>query len=144
MQTKAIKFLFAGVVTLSAIAYLAYAGLNEGWVAYHLKVDEFTAATKFHTQRVRLCGNVADDGLAFSSGRLTADFVLLGETSNVRVQYKGVIPDLFKAGVEAVVEGKLGPDGVFHAELLMTKCASKYDAVEHTKPGARRPENHPG
>ena len=143
MQTKAIKFVVASVVTLSAVAYLAYAGLSEGWVAYHLKVDEFTASPKYHTQRVRLCGQVADEGLAFSSGRLTADFTLQGETSSVKVHYKGVIPDLFKAGVEAVVEGKLAADGTFHADLLMTKCASKYDSAEHSKPGAKRPENHP-
>ena len=56
---------------------------------------------------------------------------LLGETKRVPVAFKGVVPDLFKAGSEVVVEGRLDQGGVFRADSVMTKCASKYESGEH-------------
>jgi cytochrome c-type biogenesis protein CcmE len=41
-------------------------------------------------------------------------------------------PDLFKGGAEVVVEGVLqapGPDGEFHADKVMAKCPSKFEAA---------------
>jgi cytochrome c-type biogenesis protein CcmE len=38
-------------------------------------------------------------------------------------------PDLFKDGAEVVVEGRLsGIDGLFHADRVMAKCPSKFEA----------------
>ena len=45
-------------------------------------------------------------------------------------------PDLFKDGAEVVVEGVLasaGPDGVYHADKVMAKCPSKFEAADPTK-----------
>ena len=42
-------------------------------------------------------------------------------------------PDLFKDGAEIVVEGRLGGDGnasVFHADKVLAKCPSKYEAAD--------------
>jgi cytochrome c-type biogenesis protein CcmE len=131
MTRTATKFILAGIVLVAAISYLAYAGMKEGWVSYHLQVDDYLADAKFHSQRVRLCGQIAEDGLVSNPGRLSARFTLLGASRQVEVNYKGVIPDLFRAGVEVVVEGRSDASGVFQADLMMTKCASKYDSAEH-------------
>jgi len=119
------KFLIAGGVLLAAVAYLAYAGMRKGWV-YYVPVDQFVADARLHGQRVRLMGRVSGDNLQVDGGAMTAQFDLLGPARKVRVKYRGVIPDLFKAGADVVVEGRLR-DGVFEADVLMTKCASKYD-----------------
>ena len=66
-----------------------------------------------------------------------AQFVLLGETSQIRIRYDGVVPDLFEVGGEVVVAGRKGNDGVFEATELMTKCASKYDEMKSK--GKERP-----
>ena len=130
-MTTATKFISAGIILVAAVSYLAYAGMKEGWVSYHLQVDEYVAAIDKHrNQRVRLVGLVAEEGLVSSPGRLSASFTMTGAGgSAVKVNYKGVIPDLFKAGVEVVVEGRSDASGEFQADLLMTKCASKYDAA---------------
>jgi cytochrome c-type biogenesis protein CcmE len=131
MNRTATKFITAGIVLVAAVSYLAYAGMKEGWVSYHLQVDEYLASIDVHrNQRVRLVGLVAEEGLVSQPGRLSARFTMTGATGSVNVSYKGVIPDLFKAGVEVVVEGRSADaSGVFQADLLMTKCASKYDAA---------------
>ena len=115
----------AGVLAL-AIGYLAYAGVKLGR-SYYLQVDAFLADSQFHSQRVRLHGAVGRDDLVVQEGGLTTTFQLLGEQSTLPVVYRGAVPDLFKPDCEVVVEGLLGSDGVFQAEQLLTKCASKYE-----------------
>ena len=39
-----------------------------------------------------------------------------------------VVPDTFQADREVVVEGTLDESGVFRADTLLTKCASKYES----------------
>ena len=125
------------LILVAAISYLAVAGVKKGWV-YFMPVDQFVAQSEFHSRRVRLNGFVAADNLVVSRSGTVADFTLKGEKSTLRVQYKGVIPDMFKAEHEVVVEGQVRGD-VFHADVLMTKCASKYEAGE----GQAQPVNHP-
>lgn len=58
----------------------------------------------------------------------TANNAELSKSKNaIRVRYHGAIPDMFTAGVEVVVLGRMGPDGVFNASEILTRCAGKYD-----------------
>ncbi len=131
MSRTTVKYLAAGTVLLAAVGYLAYASMKDGWASYHLPVDQFLSDTKYQTQRVRLAGKVAEEGLVYAPGRTGAEFALLGESKRVPVVFKGAVPDLFKAGSEVVVEGRLDKGGVFRADSVMTKCASKYESGEH-------------
>ena len=49
------------------------------------------------------------------------------------VAYKGILPDLFKEGKGAVVQGKLGVDGVFSASEVLAKHDENYMPPEATK-----------
>ena len=44
----------------------------------------------------------------------------------VPVVYGGIPPDLFREGQGVVANGKLGPDGVFHARELLAKHDENY------------------
>jgi cytochrome c-type biogenesis protein CcmE len=58
------------------------------------------------------------------------EFVISSRENSIRVRYTGddVIPDTFKEGSKALVEGKPGPDGTFQAHHIEAKCASKYES----------------
>jgi cytochrome c-type biogenesis protein CcmE len=127
------KMSVAGAVLVCAIGYLGFAGVQKGWV-YQMEVDQYLASANEQGMRVRLVGTAAEEGLEVKKAQLTATFMLKGEKSQVPVRYKGVIPDMFKAGGEVVVEGKKDAAGVFQADVLMTKCASKYE---------EKPAGHP-
>lgn len=132
------KLIIAGVALLAAVVYLASAGVQGGWV-YYMGVDEYLADTSMQQRRVRLNGTVAEDD--FTSGAGLAQFHLVGTAGRVAVAYDGVIPDMFKPGGEVVVEGRFDPaEGRFVADLLMTKCASKYEA---DAAGEAPPAGHP-
>lgn len=127
------KLIAAGVAIAIAVTFLAVAGIREGWV-YYLSVDEFVAGDAYQDQRVRLHGTVAAEDLEVSSAMLMAGFDLLGEQQRLRVQYEGIIPDMFQADREVVVEGRLDETGVFRADTLLTKCASKYESGDGQAP----------
>lgn len=130
MRHAKAKITVAACVIAAALGLLGYAGVQRGWV-YYMEVDGFVADTSMHAQRIRLNGHVDDQNVIIEPADLTARFDLLGETDRVPVVYHGVIPAMFKPGCQVVVEGQLDEAGVFQADSLMTKCASKYQAEEH-------------
>lgn len=133
MTHARIKLLVGGLVLAGAISLLAYAGMQKGWV-YTLGVDHYLAGKQqYASQRVRLCGKV-DDKASIGRTPLVTDFVLVGIAERIPVRYKGVLPEMFKPGCELLVEGKIDAAGVFQSDLMMTKCASKYDEA---------PDGHP-
>jgi len=123
-----IKLAVAGVILLGAFGYLAFAGMQKGWV-YFVGVDQFVSESQYarSEQRIRLHGKVASDGFDASAAALTAKFTLAGSSHQLPVVYRGAIPDMFQAGRDVVVEGHRDAAGVFQADVLMTKCASKYE-----------------
>ena len=127
MRAVRTKLLAAVVILVGAFTYLAFAGLQQGWI-YFLDVPQYLSDPQFHSQRVRLHGKVAADGLDASNSLLVAKFNLVGGDAKLAIVYRGVIPDLFADGRDVVIEGKRDAAGVFQADVLMTKCASKYEA----------------
>ena len=129
-----IKMLIVGLVLLASVSYLAVAGVKSGWV-YYMHVDDFVVDASYQQRRVRLYGLVDKDKdkVQVQPAMLTATFDLCGESNSLTVHYQGVVPDTFKPGGEVMVEGKLDEAGVFQADTLMTKCASKYQSEEHAK-----------
>lgn len=122
------KFLFGGILLAIAVGYLGFASVKTGWV-YYVEIDKFVDEPKFHTQRVKLCGTVAQEGLVSSPAGMTASFTLRGQNKSLPVAFRGVVPDMFAAGRDVVVEGKLDAAGTFQSDQMMTKCASKYESA---------------
>ena len=62
-------------------------------------------------------------------------FLLTDGKASVPVYHRGIPPDLFGEGRGAVVEGKLGTDGTFHASTIMAKHSEEYRAPAGAVPG---------
>jgi len=77
--------------------------------------------------RVKLGGYVQDGSITISSSDLLdASFIVEQGDESVPVRFRGTRPDLFKDGAEVILEGKY-IDGIFQADMLQTKCASRYE-----------------
>ena len=126
------KLTVAAVLLLAAAGYLAVAGIQSGFV-YYLDVDDYVQQQRYHDQRVRLRGTVGENDVQVNPGLLKARFELVGQAQQLAVNYQGAIPHSFEPGSEVVIEGSLSDGGVFEADVMMTKCASKYQAEEHAK-----------
>ena len=68
-------------------------------------------------------GSVARDGV-------TVRFVVTDTAQSVPVRYEGALPDLFKEGKGAVVQGKLEAGGQFKASEVLAKHDENYMPAE--------------
>ena len=120
------RFLIGGFVILAAISYLVVGGMKEAMVYFkmpsELRAEENTMRGKF----VRMGGMVVKGSLQKDLQNLTYRFELTDGSTTFPVYFKGVPPDLFSEGKGAVVEGRIGSDGVFHATTIMAKHAEEY------------------
>jgi len=77
---------------------------------------------------VQVNGVLADKQYVLEQNRQFLSFRLKDDHGEVLpVEYKGVIPGNFDQATSIVAIGHYG-DGTFHAEQLLVKCPSKYQA----------------
>ena len=138
-----------GIVLVgAALSYLVYAGTKDNLV-YYYEVDEVQAAAASTDGRIRVSGDVVEGSIVkdeetreirFSirstKGESEDGYPAQGEgqtdaargsaAESVPVVYAGTVPDIFREGIQVVVEGKMASDGTFEAETLLAKCPSKY------------------
>ncbi len=129
MKTKTIvKTLVSILIIGGGLGYFLYQAMQSSW-AYYYSVDEFSensAAVKNHS--LRIAGRVKLGSIARDLQKMNLTFTLAGSKTEIPVHYEGTVPDNFAEDREVVVEGRLDTTGVFHADLLMTRCESKYKA----------------
>ncbi|MEE9185696.1 MAG: cytochrome c maturation protein CcmE, partial [Candidatus Binatia bacterium] len=75
---------------------------------------------------LRIGGMVLVGSLEKDLKKLTYRFQITDGVESIPVFYRGVPPDLFSEGKGAVVEGRLGEDGVLQATVIMAKHAEEY------------------
>lgn len=121
-------YVAAFLLFLGGVGFLVYSGFAENSV-YFLNVSEARAATPDRLTAARIFGTVAEQGIEQRSSVAGVVFYLEDKDNAaevLRVDYRGVVPDTFKAGAEVIVEGGMADNGSFAARILMTKCPSKY------------------
>ena len=83
-----------------------------------------------------MCGWVVlsrRDPIEHRGGQLS--FRLAQDTKSIPVTYVGTdtLPDTFKDGAQAIVDGDYLANGEFRADKIQAKCASKYQAAPGSK-----------
>jgi cytochrome c-type biogenesis protein CcmE len=132
---KYLKFGIAISLIVFSVAYLAYLGAQES-KSYYVTIKELHAmGDDVYKRNLRVAGNVQPGSIKFNGPN--ADFLLVENGETLRVVYKGSEPppDTFKDNAQALAMGVYKHDGVFYANELQAKCASKY-APQQQQPGA--------
>ncbi len=127
------RFLFGGVIILAALTYLIYGGMRQAIIYFvtpsELKSQERSSKDKF----LRMGGMVVPGSLQKDLKNLTYRFQLTDGIETVPVYFHGVPPDLFSEGKGAVVEGRIGANGLFIATTIMAKHAEEYSPPHQGK-----------
>ena len=107
------KFLVGSGIIVATLCMLAYVGFTQSKTYYHTISELPTLQGASLHQRMRVSGNVRAGSIAHRSGEV--DFVLEEQNKTLPVSYIGhdPLPDTFKDGAQALVEGKINPDGSF-------------------------------
>src|SRR5579863_7720302 len=133
------KFLIGSGIIVATLLVLAYVGFTQSKTYYHTISELPTLSAPALRQRMRVSGNVRAGSISHADGRI--NFVLEEEGKDLPVSYVGrdPLPDTFKDGAQALVEGKMLPDNHFEAEQVQAKCASKYEAAPVGTPATPQP-----
>jgi cytochrome c-type biogenesis protein CcmE len=133
------KFAALIVVILGTLLWLATAGVGETKSYYKTIAEVRQMGPESGKKKLRVAGDIEKDSIQRKAGEVS--FVLTGENQKLNVIYTGSepLPDTFRDGAQALAEGKMGPDGAFHAAKIQAKCASKYAPKpgELYKPGEK-------
>ena len=129
------RFIIGGLIILAALSYIIYGGMQQAMVYFvtpsELKAKESASNDKF----LRMGGMVVKGSLQKDVKNLTYRFDLTDGNVSFPVYFRGVPPDLFTEGKGAVVEGRIGRDGVFQATTIMAKHAEEYSPHIDNKDG---------
>jgi cytochrome c-type biogenesis protein CcmE len=139
-----VKIGIAVAIIVGTIGWLAFTGYGSN-KSYYVTIAELGGMgdKAFHSN-LRVEGFVKPGSIAQNGTHVT--FVLNEFESHspkasggrlLTVEYKGTEPppDTFKDDSQALAEGTFGRDGVFHANILQAKCASKYAPKPGEQPG---------
>jgi len=128
-MTPWLKWGVPATVIAACVGFLIYSA-SGGTTEYYLTVSELRSHPA--AGDVRVAGVVQDD-VVRSDGGLRVTFTEKDGTASMPVDYSGSLPDIFKPGITVVAEGKLGSDGVFHAQQLLAKCPSRFSTTAYTQ-----------
>ncbi len=146
------KFILGGLLILAAVVYLIVSS-TQASAEYFLTVDEVKAeGSAVVGKSLRLSGAVLGDTIQYDANTLTLTFEIAhvsGDNAEVEAQgglaevlyqavndptrqrvsvvYIGPKPDLLRGEAQAIMTGKIGADGIFHADELLLKCPTKYE-----------------
>ena len=146
------KFVIGGILILAAVVVLIWTSTTQS-AEYFYTIDELNAKGVSAVDRsMRVSGAVIGDSIQYDAQTLTLTFevahvpadnlaiesegglaevlhraVLDPSRSRIKVMYQGPKPDLLRNEAQAIMTGRLGSDGVFHAEELLLKCPTRYE-----------------
>jgi cytochrome c-type biogenesis protein CcmE len=126
------------------------AGVAALGIACALVLNAFSSNLVFFFSPSQIAANEAPRGHAFRLGglvetgsirrvpdTLTVHFVVTDMAQKIPVAYTGLLPDLFTEGKGVVAQGRLGADGVFHADQVLAKHDENYMPPEAAEALAR-------
>ncbi len=135
----------AGLIVL-AIGYLITTAVRNT-AEYYLTVNEVSSRqAELKGQMLRIAGRVKPGNISWDPATLTLAFSIVAppslaaasENSSLRAvaaadpaEFRVIArgepkPDMFGAGRDVIVEGRLLPDGTIEARQVLTSCPSKY------------------
>jgi cytochrome c-type biogenesis protein CcmE len=138
-----LRFVFGASLIVLAITYLIVAAVRNT-SEYYLTVNEVGARqAQLSGQMLRVAGRVKARSISWDPATLTLAFAIISppnpdgssavkpvaaaDPTEFRVVERGEPkPDMFAAGRDVIVEGRLARDGSIEARQVLTSCPSKY------------------
>ena len=116
--------IIVGALAVLAIAAVLILNALNSNIALYVTPSEVAAGKAPQGQTFRIGGMVKDGSL--KRDELVVHFIITDLVKEIPVSYKGILPDLFKEGKGAVVQGKLNTDGEFIASEVLAKHDENY------------------
>jgi len=127
----------AAIAVIGVAALLILNALNSN-IALYVTPSDVAAGKSPQGQAFRIGGMVKDDSVKRDG--LTVHFVITDLVKDIPVSYTGILPDLFKEGKGAVIQGRLDANGQFIASEVLAKHDENYmpPEAQHALEQARK------
>ena len=122
-RQKRIALIVGGLASLAIAAGLTLNALDSN-IALYVTPSEVAAGKSPQGKAFRIGGLVKEGSVKRTD--MTVRFVMTDLAKEIPVAYTGILPDLFRDGKGAVVQGRLGGDGVFVATEVLAKHDENY------------------
>ena len=141
-RQKRIALIVGGLASLGIAAALALNALDSN-IALYVTPSEVAAGKSPQGKAFRIGGLVKEGSVKRQD--MTVRFVITDTAKEIPVAYTGILPDLFRDGKGAVVQGRLGSDGVFAATEVLAKHDENYMPPEakHAVDEAQKAQKKP-
>ncbi len=117
-----VLFIVVGVGVATALVLKAF----QENLLYFYSPSQIAAGEAPDSRLFRVGGMVVDGSVQRDSNSLKVSFDLTDTAQTVRVQYDGILPDLFREGQGIVANGQLQEDGTFMAKEVLAKHDENY------------------
>lgn len=125
-KQRRMYFVLAGLTTLGIAVALVMTAFEDSIVYFHSPTDIATKSDLRKDRQIRLGGLVKQGTWQKASDGLTHNFFVTDTAHDIKVAYKGIMPDLFREGQGVVMEGRLQSDGSFRADEVLAKHDENY------------------
>lgn len=122
-RQKRIALIFGGLAAVSIASVLVMNALNSN-IAFFVTPTEVAEGKAPQNKAFRIGGMVKEGSIRRVD--LTVYFTITDTAKDVPVAYTGILPDLFREGKGAVVQGRINPDGIFAATEVLAKHDENY------------------
>jgi cytochrome c-type biogenesis protein CcmE len=141
-RQKRIVLIVGGLASLAIAAMLTLNALDSN-IALYVTPSEVAAGKSPQGKAFRIGGLVKEGSVKRQD--MTVRFVMTDTVKEIPVAYTGILPDLFRDGKGAVVQGRLGSDGVFAATEVLAKHDENYMPPEakHAVDEAQKAQKKP-
>lgn len=146
------KLMAAGMLIVAAVAYLIVTSTGST-AHYFLTIEEVQAmGGEAADRRLTISGAVLGDTINYDSSEPVVTFTIVQvpgdpreveragglakvlhdavsdpDAARMEVVYTDVKPDLLQHESQAIIRGRMGEDGRFHANEVLLKCPTKYE-----------------
>jgi cytochrome c-type biogenesis protein CcmE len=114
----------AALIAVLVAVLLAMWGLRDK-ASYFYTPADITAGKAVTGQAIRLGGMVEQGSLQHDRDGVTIRFIVTDGKSRLPVEYRGIVPDLFREGSGVVAEGRLRQNK-FVADTILAKHDERY------------------
>jgi len=128
MKRKKRNIFIITFLLILLFVYVILTGIKKTSVYYFTFEEFYKKKEEVEGKVIRISGNVIKNSVNFKEG--VGSFYIGNERENLKVIYRGVLPDLiYQDSAMVVVEGFYDKNqNIFNATFLMTQCPSKYKA----------------
>ncbi len=122
---KRLILIASGLATLGLAAWLVLSAFQQNMV-FFFTPTQILAGEAPQGRSFRMGGMVEMGSIKRQADGMTVTFIVTDNAQRIPVQYRGILPDLFKEGKGVVAQGKLGTDKLFLAEEVLAKHDENY------------------